>query len=154
MKQRPNYDSRNYNHRRKRRRYSEPFDTYFILAVILTILLTAGLLFLKVPVYLAYLAAINIVTFCFYGFDKFQAKREGGRIPEKILHMVAILGGAPGGIAGQWVFHHKIRKQIFHIILWTSLFVHLVIFLVFFQVLTTTNFNDLLTAITRTTTRR
>ncbi|MBN9388097.1 MAG: DUF1294 domain-containing protein [Chloroflexi bacterium] len=103
---------------------------------------------------MAYLAAINIVTFCFYGFDKFQAKREGGRIPEKILHMVAILGGAPGGIAGQWVFHHKIRKQIFHIILWTSLFVHLVIFLVFFQVLTTTNFNDLLTAITRTTTRR
>ena len=154
MKQRPNYDSTNYNYRKKRRRYSEPFDTYFILAVILTILLTAGLLFLKVPVYLAYLAAINIVTFCFYGFDKFQAKREGGRIPEKILHMVAILGGAPGGIAGQWVFHHKIRKQIFHIILWTSLFVHLVIFLVFFQVLTTTNFNDLLTAITRTTTRR
>ena len=154
MKQRPNYDSRNYNYRKKRRRYSEPFDTYFILAVILTILLTAGLLFLKVPVYLAYLAAINIVTFCFYGFDKFQAKRAGGRVPEKILHMVAILGGAPGGIAGQWVFHHKIRKQIFHIILWTSLFVHLVIFLVFFQVLTTTNFNDLLTAITRTTTRR
>jgi uncharacterized membrane protein YsdA (DUF1294 family) len=100
------------------------------------------------------MAGINIVTFCFYGFDKFQAKREGGRIPEKILHMVAILGGAPGGIAGQWIFHHKIRKQIFHLILWASLFVHLIIFLVFFQVLITTNFNDLLNALAKPANRR
>jgi uncharacterized membrane protein YsdA (DUF1294 family) len=141
LKQRQNYDSRNYNYRRNRRRYSDPYETYFVLAAVLTILLTAGLLFLKFPVYLAYLAGINSVTFCFYGFDKFQAKREGGRIPEKILHMVAILGGAPGGIAGQWIFHHKIRKQIFHIILWASLLVHLIIFLVFFRVLLTANFN-------------
>ena len=137
--------SHNNNYRRRsRKRYSDPHETYFILAAAFTILLTICFLYLKFSFYLAYIAGLNIVTFCFYGFDKLQAKRDGGRIPEKILHFLAIMGGAAGGIAGQWLFHHKIRKRIFHIILWTSLLVHSIIFIIFSHVLLTSSFNDLM----------
>ena len=134
--------------RRKGDRYRSPYKTYFWLALVLTLVVVAGLLYLKSPVYLAYLAGLNAVTFSFYGFDKYQARRDGGRVPELVLHWLAILGGAVGGLAGQWLFHHKIRKQIFHIILWSSLVVHLLIFAFFAKTLLTFNYNDLIAAFT------
>src|SRR4051794_200419 len=115
--------------------YRSPYKTYFALALVLVIMLVAGLIFLKYPIYVAYLAGINIVTFAFYAFDKIQAKRSAGRVPELVLHLLAVAGGAVGGLAGQWLLHHKTRKPVFHIVLWTSLIIHLVIFALFHQVL-------------------
>jgi uncharacterized membrane protein YsdA (DUF1294 family) len=42
-----------------------------------------------------------------YGIDKTQAKREGGRIPNAILHMMALIGGFVGALFGRIVFKHK-----------------------------------------------
>lgn len=57
--------------------------------------------------YLNWLIAASIVTFVMYGVDKTQAKRDGGRIPNAILHMMALVGGWFGALFGRIVFNHK-----------------------------------------------
>jgi uncharacterized membrane protein YsdA (DUF1294 family) len=118
------------------------------LALFLTLLvLVVCLIFLKFPLYLAYIAGLTVVTFSFYGYDKIQAKRSAGRVPELVLHWLAILGGCLGGIAGQWLFRHKTRKPLFHIILWSSLVVHVIVLVIFSRYLLTYNLDDLLTSL-------
>ncbi len=62
-------------------------------------------------VYIAYLIIISIATFFMYGADKFQAKRKGSRVPEKLLLFFSIIGGAFGGIIGMKVFRHKTKGE-------------------------------------------
>ena len=138
--------SSNYSSRQKSSRYRSPYKWYFWLALVLTLVVIAVLVLLKFPLYLAFMTGLNAVTFSFYGYDKIQAKRDGGRVPELVLHWLAVLGGAPGGIAGQWLFRHKIRKPIFHIVLWSSFILHLIVFVFFNRVLLSYNYTDLLTS--------
>ncbi len=56
---------------------------------------------------------LNIVTFCIYGEDKRRACRNKWRIPERTLFICAILGGAPGALAGMYLFRHKTQKNKF-----------------------------------------
>lgn len=65
----------------------------------------------------AYLAGVSIVTFAFYGYDKAQAKKQGDRIPEVVLHLLTLSGGTIGALAGQAVFRHKTRKFSFKAVL-------------------------------------
>lgn len=58
---------------------------------------------------------INVITFLVYGEDKRRARRNKWRIPEKTLILLALLGGAPGALAGMQVFRHKTRKNLFRI---------------------------------------
>jgi len=67
------------------------------------------------PVY-AYLASINVITFLFYGYDKWKSRNNKARIPEITLHLLALLGGSPGAFLGQLVFRHKTKKLSFRII--------------------------------------
>ena len=64
-----------------------------------------------------WLAAINLVTFLAYGYDKRMAQDGSMRVPEVILHGLALTGGFVGGWAGRAFFHHKTRKTIFAVIL-------------------------------------
>ncbi len=57
--------------------------------------------------YWNWLAATSLVTFILYGFDKLQAKREGNRIPNIVLHLMALIGGSVGALFGRIVFNHK-----------------------------------------------
>jgi uncharacterized membrane protein YsdA (DUF1294 family) len=57
--------------------------------------------------YWNWLLAASIVTFVMYGLDKTQAKRDGGRIPNAILHLMALIGGFVGALFGRIVFNHK-----------------------------------------------
>ena len=54
-----------------------------------------------------YLLLINASTFIVYGWDKFCAKQGWQRIPEKILLLLAVLGGSIGAIAVMALFRHK-----------------------------------------------
>ena len=54
-----------------------------------------------------YLLVINIAAFAVYGWDKLCAKRDMWRVPEKILLLLAILGGSVGAMAGMAIFRHK-----------------------------------------------
>ena len=49
----------------------------------------------------------------FYGYDKHQAGNNGFRIPEIVLHLLALIGGSPGALLGQILFRHKTRKVKF-----------------------------------------
>ncbi len=57
--------------------------------------------------YWLWLGAAGIVTFFFYGYDKLSAKAGAGRIPEALLHLLALAGGFAGALLGMGVFHHK-----------------------------------------------
>ncbi len=70
--------------------------------------------------------AANAFAFIVYGFDKHQARVDGGRIPERTLLLLAVLGGV-GAWIGCEVFRHKTRKQPFRSWLVAALVVHLVL---------------------------
>jgi len=64
----------------------------------------------------ACIIGMNVIAFVFYGYDKRQAIRNRQRVPEVILHLLALLGGTPGALLGQLVFRHKTKKIRFRII--------------------------------------
>jgi len=57
----------------------------------------------------------SIATFIAYGVDKSRAKKKTNvrRIPERTLHRLSWLGGAPGGWLGRGMFRHKTQKPGF-----------------------------------------
>jgi uncharacterized membrane protein YsdA (DUF1294 family) len=66
---------------------------------------------------LAWLVGWAVPTFAIYGIDKAQARREGWRVPEWLLHALAIGGGVIGAWAGRLVFRHKTQKPAFLVVL-------------------------------------
>ena len=54
-----------------------------------------------------YLLVVNIAAFAVYGWDKMCAKRGMWRVPEKILLLLAFLGGSVGAMAAMAIFRHK-----------------------------------------------
>ena len=69
---------------------------------------------------LAVVSILSVVTFAVYGFDKAAARRNGRRVPERTLHLLAVLGGWPGAYLAQRVFRHKTVKQPFRRIFWLT----------------------------------
>lgn len=64
--------------------------------------------------------ALSLVAFVLYRADKRAAQRGAWRTRESTLHLVALLGGWPGALAGRRVFRHKTRKQPFVTVLWLT----------------------------------
>ena len=60
-----------------------------------------------------YLLAINLVGFAIMGIDKYKARHNRWRIPERTLMLTAFLGGALGVWAGMTVFRHKTKHNLF-----------------------------------------
>lgn len=60
-----------------------------------------------------YLLAVNLLAFILMGIDKWKAKRDAWRIPEKTLFLSALLGGSVGAIAGMRKFRHKTKHWYF-----------------------------------------
>jgi len=58
-------------------------------------------------------AAINLAAFAAFGVDKARARRGAGRIRERTLLLLALIGGTPGAYLGRWRFRHKTRKVAF-----------------------------------------
>jgi uncharacterized membrane protein YsdA (DUF1294 family) len=61
---------------------------------------------------------VSAVAFAAFAFDKRQATRGGRRISERMLLVVALIGGSPGAIAAQQLLRHKTRKEPFRTLLW------------------------------------
>ena len=53
-----------------------------------------------VYIIIIYLILINITGFAVMGIDKWKARKQAWRIPEKTLFLISILGGSIGSIAG------------------------------------------------------
>ena len=59
------------------------------------------------------LLLLNLVTFGVFGWDKFQAIRNGWRVPEKTLLSLALAGGSIGAYLAMRLFRHKTSKLSF-----------------------------------------
>lgn len=64
---------------------------------------------------LAYVSIISLVLFIVMFVDKSKAKKHAYRIPEKTLWILAIIGGAIGGVLGMQMFRHKTKHLSFAI---------------------------------------
>lgn len=62
---------------------------------------------------LAITGSMSLILFAVMGMDKAFAKRGAWRIPEKTLFLLALFGGALGGIAGMYFFRHKTKHASF-----------------------------------------
>ena len=60
-----------------------------------------------------YLIVVNISAVAVYGWDKLSAKQGWQRVPEKILLLLALLGGSVGAMAAMTFFQHKTRHLKF-----------------------------------------
>ena len=60
-----------------------------------------------------YLLVVNVLGFFMMGIDKWKAKNNGWRIPEKSLFTITALGGGIGTIVGMYIFRHKTQKPYF-----------------------------------------
>lgn len=88
-------------------------------------MISRELYFLSWLLYATLLLVFSCLCFAMYGYDKWRAKREGWRVPEKTLQWLALLGGWPGAWLGQQVFRHKTRKRVFQAVFWCIVAVHL-----------------------------
>ncbi|HZY41793.1 MAG TPA: DUF1294 domain-containing protein [Anaerolineae bacterium] len=112
-----------------RYRRRSPKQTFGLATVILMIIVgLAVYLFTRqqqLPPYAVWLITLSVITFAWYGLDKGQSKRAGLRVPEIVLHLLALAGGFPGGWLGRALFHHKTRKSAFTVVLVLSTLLHL-----------------------------
>lgn len=75
-----------------------------------------------------YFLLINIISFLFYGIDKYNSIKRKWRIRESTLISLSFLGGVIGSIIGIYLFHHKTKKLKFKIfnlislILWITIY--------------------------------
>jgi uncharacterized membrane protein YsdA (DUF1294 family) len=72
---------------------------------------------------LAYLLA-SVLAFALYARDKYQARNDGWRTPEKVLHAAELLGGWAGALLAQQVFRHKTRKASYQVLFWLIVLLH------------------------------
>jgi uncharacterized membrane protein YsdA (DUF1294 family) len=70
---------------------------------------------------------VSLVTFAVYATDKAQAGLAGRRVPERVLHLLALAGGWPGALVGQRYFRHKTRKVRFQVVFWVIVAGHVVV---------------------------
>ena len=59
------------------------------------------------------LVTVNLIAFALFGIDKYKAKHDLWRIPEKTLFLLAIFGGSVGAFLGMKFFRHKTRHKRF-----------------------------------------
>ncbi len=80
---------------------------------------------LVIKVIAIYMAVMSIVAFAAYGIDKVKAKKNLWRIPEKVLILLAFIGGSLGALIGMYVFHHKTKKLKFTVLVPLALIIHI-----------------------------
>lgn len=64
---------------------------------------------------LIYLMAVNVILYAMMGIDKFNAKMQRRRIPERVLFTFAAIGGGLGGTLGMFSFRHKTKHWYFRL---------------------------------------
>jgi|GEM_PF-929174 len=67
---------------------------------------------------------MSLICFAVFWRDKRQARQGQWRTPESTLHLLELLGGWPGGLAGQLLLRHKIRKFSYQVVFWIIVGLH------------------------------
>lgn len=89
--------------------------------LLLILILSAGIglalwYYIHIHTLWVYLITLTVISFLFYGYDKYQAIHNNERIPEAVLHLLTLAGGTLGAFAGQHIFRHKTKKLRFRLI--------------------------------------
>ena len=90
-----------------------------------------GWLWLRLDPLLAWLLAVNLVTFLTYGYDKSIAGSGRMRVPERALLLLALAGGSPAALLGMRLFHHKTSKESFKAKFWFVILVQAVLVVIY-----------------------
>ncbi|KRH98607.1 DUF1294 domain-containing protein [Curvibacter sp. PAE-UM] len=61
---------------------------------------------------------MSLVAYAVYALDKSAARRKRRRVPERALHLLALLGGWPGALLAQRQLRHKTSKPRFLMVFW------------------------------------
>jgi len=102
-----------------------------ILSLLYISFLVVGVVQDFVPVgLLIWVLWLSFVTFLLYMIDKGAATQGWWRQQESLLHTFSLLGGWPGAMIAQQLFHHKTRKESFRVLFWGTVVVNLLITLV------------------------
>lgn len=64
------------------------------------------------------ISTVSLVAFVSQWLDKRRAESDGWRVPEKILHLLELLGGWPGAFLAQRGFRHKTAKLSYQFVFW------------------------------------
>lgn len=69
-------------------------------------------------------AALSLVTFFAYAFDKSAAQRGAWRTSEGTLLFLGLAGGWPGGLIAQETLRHKSKKASFRAVFWITVVIN------------------------------
>jgi uncharacterized membrane protein YsdA (DUF1294 family) len=70
-------------------------------------------------------ATVSLLTFILYWKDKRAAEHGTRRTPEITLQSLSLIGGWPGGLFAQRIFHHKSNKKPFQLTFWLVVLINL-----------------------------
>jgi uncharacterized membrane protein YsdA (DUF1294 family) len=96
-----------------------PFRLFGVIAL-LGAVGAGGLLYgvLRLGWLISAVGAINVITLTLYAYDKAVVGGGYARVPESVLHLLALLGGSPAALAGQQLLRHKTSKRPFQTMFW------------------------------------
>lgn len=80
-----------------------------------------------------YLLVLTLATFIVCGIDKFAAKKQMRRVPEKTLFLLSAIGGSVGMFAGMLTFRHKTQHWYFKFGIPAIIIGHVVLVLLFMR---------------------
>ena len=71
-----------------------------------------------------YYEVATLLTLALYAWDKHAARSGAARVRERTLHLLALVGGFAGALAGQGLLRHKSLHPSFALIAWFALAAH------------------------------
>lgn len=80
-----------------------------------------------------YYLTVNIIAFLLYVVDKIQAIRGGWRISERMLFLVAAIGGGGGAFLAMQLVRHKTRHIEFMILVPAFCLLHILLWFLFWR---------------------
>ncbi len=93
----------------------------FIIVSVFSVVLGTAVLLGSIPLpVLGLYAFMSVVLYFMYAADKSAAISGKWRISEATLHLVALLGGWPGGLIARHTLRHKTIKQPFRFVFWCT----------------------------------
>ena len=97
---------------------ASPVTVFMIVATILAAGVALLSHHLSIPWGWSALIGVNAATLALYGYDKAIAGGPRLRVPERVLHLLAFLGGTPAAFIAQGLFRHKTVKVSFRRTFW------------------------------------